>query len=106
MRDKQALDMTAIRSVIGDLRERLCTYRRSTETVSIRWNAIDMVIILVEYGIDPGTRRAVLPEEEGCFNAGKTLDVLYRNSEWHDLVDGYYQLVEFAGANNYFRPSS
>ena len=106
MKEKQALDSTAIRSVIADLRERLYAYRRSTEAVSIHLNAIGMVIILVEYGIDPVTRRAVLPEEEGWFNGGMTLDVLYRNSEWHDLVDGYYQLVEFASDNQYFRPST
>jgi hypothetical protein len=103
MRKNKALGVTAIRAVITDLRERLCVYRRSTETVSIHLNAIDMAIGLVEYGIDPVTRRAILPEEEGWFNAGRTLDQLYRNSDWHDLVDGYYQLVEFVGANNYFR---
>lgn len=65
MKEKYPLSVTAIRSVITELRERLCAYRRSTETVSIHLNAIDMVIALVEYGIDPVTRRAILPEEEG-----------------------------------------
>ncbi len=31
------------------------------------------------------------------------LDEVYGNSDWHDLVDGYFQLVEFAIANHYFR---
>jgi len=105
MKKKYPLSVSAIRSVIADLRERLCAYRRSTETVSIHLNAIDMVIALVEYGIHPVTRRAILPEEEGWFNAGRMLHEVYGNSDWHDLVDGYFQLVEFVGANNYFRPS-
>lgn len=103
MEKKHALSVTAIRSVIADLRERLCEYRNATKTVSIHLNAIDLVIALVEYGIDPVTRRAILPTEEGWFNASRMLDEVYGNSDWHDLVDGYFQLVEFAIANHYFR---
>lgn len=54
-----------------------------------------MVIALVEYGMNDVTRRAIRPEEESWFEVGRTLDELYRNSEWHDLVDGYYDLVMF-----------
>jgi len=105
MKGNKALGATGIRAVIADLRERLSVYRRFSVTVSIHLNAIDMVIALVEFGIDPVTRRAILPEEEGWFNAGKTLDQLYGNSQWNDLVDGYYLLVEYAEENSFFRPS-
>ena len=62
-----------------------------------------MVICLIEYAIDPSTQRAISKEEEAWFNAGRILDELYRNSQWSDLVNGYYELVRFAQDNHFFR---
>lgn len=107
MKAKQVvLGDEAIRRIIQGLRVRLGEYRVSESEVSIHLNAIDLVINLVEYGMDSVTQRAIQPHEEWWFNVGRTLDDLYRNSEWYDMVDGYYQLVEFAVTRSYFRSQS
>lgn len=98
-----AVNEQQVRELIVRLRERLHAYRSSEQAVSIHLSAIDMVIVLVEYGMCDPTKRAIRPGEEDWFNAGRMLDELYRNSEWHDLVDGYYELAGFAKQQGYFR---
>jgi len=88
------------------LRSRLCSYRdaRDPNDISIHLSSVDVVISLVEFGVQGA--RPIAQEEELWFNAGYMLDILYRNSEWSDIVDMYYELVAFAKSMNFFRPTA
>lgn len=86
------------------LRNRVSSYRssRNPNDVSVHLSSVDIAISLVEFGLNKA--RPISADEEAWFNAGYTLDMLYRNSEWSDIVDKYYSLVEFAKTMNFFRP--
>jgi hypothetical protein len=96
------MEMTEL---IQTLRYRLIDYRMAEKDkeISFHVSAIDIAVSLVDYALQTNPPRAIKKEEEGWFEAGYYLDLIFANSEWTDICDMYYQMVELVKMKNFFR---
>lgn len=87
--------MSEIKETIKHLRSRLIEYRLyKGNNISIHINAIEIAICLVEYLMYDPTKK-LTKDERRWFEAGYEIDMILQNSEWSDIADKYYQLVDF-----------
>jgi hypothetical protein len=79
------------------LRKRITQYRhfkliKGTET-SIHVNALEIALNLAEFAIEKN--RKITQEESSWFNADWELMHVFENSEWEDLLIGYFEMKKF-----------
>jgi len=83
--------------LIVNLRNRLSEYRYfklvdKSET-SIHVNALEIALNLAEFAIEKG--REIKKSELIWFEADWELINIFENSEWEDLLNGYFEIKEF-----------
>ena len=90
---------------VSNARSRLIEFRikNSAEETSIHINALEIAICLTEFSLQTSPARPVSIEEEQWFNAGRYIDLVLGNSEWEDLVNLYFKIVEGVKRRNFFR---
>jgi len=92
-----------INSVTFKLRQRLSQFRYESinEESSTHINSIEIALGLVEFALK--NKRSIQVTEEQWFKAGYYVDLIVRNSEWEDIAELYYKLIEFVKETNFFR---
>ena len=92
-------------SILIKTRSRLAEFRLKnlSDGISIHINSMEIVICLVEFSLKTNPPRSISKEEEQWFNAGYYLDLILGNSEWADITDLYYKIVEEVKKRNFFR---
>lgn len=90
--------------LIKNLRARLSEYRYSKigKEISIHVNAIEMSLCLVEFALDSKPHRKISKAEQEWFKASYHISMILENSEWEDLANMYYSLVEEVKKRNFF----
>ena len=91
--------------LVKQSRARLVEYRFSfrDDEPSIHINAYEIAICLVEFSLNTNPHRQISIEEEQWFKAGRYIDLILGNSEWSDLSDLYYRILDEVKRLNYFR---
>lgn len=90
---------------LSKARTRLIEFRlnESSESISVHINSIEIAICLTEFSLKTTPTRPISNEEEQWFRAGKYVDLIIGNSEWSDIADHYFNIVEEVKKRNFFR---
>jgi hypothetical protein len=86
------------------LRKRVNEYRQKRTKFSIHFISVEIMLCLVEFSLltnDP--IKPITKDEEKWFNAGYYVDLLFRNSEWEDIIHLYYDIKDEVEKENFFR---
>jgi hypothetical protein len=77
------------------LRRRLIEYRiyKQDKETSIHINALEIALNLTEFAIEK--KYQISKEEQKWFNADMELIQILENSEWEDLLVGYFELKKY-----------
>lgn len=94
-----------LNDVVIQARAKLTAYRqkKSGDYVSVHIDALEIAICLTEFSLKTKPSRPILKEEEQWFNAGFEIEQILIHSEWDDLIDLYYKIVEGVKKHNFFR---
>lgn len=97
--------MEILLSLVYKARTRLIEFRTksSDQEISVHVNAFELVLCLTEFGLKTNPARKISLEEEQWFNAGRYIELIFGNSEWEDLVDLYFNIVDHVRKRNFFR---
>jgi hypothetical protein len=82
------MDLEKLRNRLTDYR----LYKRNRET-SIHINALEIALNLAEFAI--AKRNPISQNEQKWFNVDWELIQVLENSEWEDLLIGYFELKEY-----------
>lgn len=85
------------------LRNRLTEYRvyKQNQETSIHVNALEIALNLAKFALDK--KNPISEDEQKWFNADWELIQIFENSEWEDLLIGYFELKEHLIKLNLFK---
>ena len=84
-----------MKKVLEKLRSRLTEYRtyKQDKETSIHINALEIALNLAEFAIEK--KYQISKDEQKWFDADWELIQVLENSEWEDLLVGYFELKEY-----------
>ncbi len=59
-------------------------------------NSVEIAICLIDFYTQTGTIKRLDEEEQKWFKAGFFIDQIFMNSDWQDIADNYYVLLDEA----------
>ena len=92
-----------LQSITEALRKTLSEFRYSTikEEGSIHIITVEIALGLIEFAIK--ANREILPEEYMWFKGGKYIDLIVDNSEWKDISQLYFDMIDAAKKAGYLK---
>jgi hypothetical protein len=99
--------MSELQDCLDSLRKRIRELRiADNDKVSIHILSVEIALSLTEFALRTTPPRAIDKSEEKWFEAGRFVELILGHSEWEDIVENYYKLIDSVREKNYFRIST